>query len=236
MIIDDNTKYTKTTKSLKNKKDTKKNKKVKKRTKKNTNMCSPGNINKNGSCFSRKGLEKIARAWNKENNDKIKINKEISNDNLWELINEKMEKINCDNELCWRNNNIVKKNFSTTDKDIDVFKPIAPNKWKENPREWLNTLNINNVLKQYENKHKDFKYFGAVPIDFDKKIGFSSCIVNEICNLNIKKLYNQGFKKIGFVFNTDPHDKPGQHWIAMYCDLNKPEVNYWDSFGIKPKK
>ena len=55
-----------------------------------------------------------------------------------------------------------------------------------------------------------------------------------ICNINVKRLYNQGYRKLGFVFNTDPHDKPGQHWIAMYCNLNKGEVNYWDSYGIKP--
>lgn len=223
---------------IKVKKSVKNNKIIKrtKKTKKNLGICAPNSINNTGSCFTRKGLEKIARAWNKENKDKIKLNKDISNEELWELIGEKMEKLNCNNELCWRDNKIVKNTYSKYDKDLNVFKPIAPNKWKKNPREWLNTLNINDVLKQYEDKYKDFKYFGAVPIDFDKKIGFSSCVVNEICNLNIKKLYNQGYKKIGFVFNTDPHDKPGQHWIAMYCDLNIPEVNYWDSYGIKPKK
>jgi hypothetical protein len=221
------TKTTKKTNSLKRKR----------KTKKNRNICSPKSSNNtSGSCFTRKGLEKIARAWNKENYDKINFSKSTDEDTLWQMISEKMEQQNCDNELCWRNNNIIQKNYSKHDSDLDVFRPSAPKKWANNPREWLDTLNINDVLKQYEEKYPDFKYFGAVPIDFDKRLGFGTCVINEICNINVKKLYNQGYKKLGFVFNTDPHDKPGQHWIAMYSNLDKNEVNYWDSYGIKPSK
>lgn len=36
------------------------------------------------------------------------------------------------------------------------------------------------------------------------------------------------------VCNTDPHDKPGEHWIAMYIDDDHGE--YFDSFGRVPPK
>jgi len=36
------------------------------------------------------------------------------------------------------------------------------------------------------------------------------------------------------VCNTDPHDKPGEHWIAMYFDGERGE--YFDSFGRPPAK
>lgn len=36
-----------------------------------------------------------------------------------------------------------------------------------------------------------------------------------------------------FVFNTDPSDKPGQHWVAMFID-EKKTCEYFDSFGIEP--
>ena len=36
------------------------------------------------------------------------------------------------------------------------------------------------------------------------------------------------------VSNTDPHDKPGEHWIAMYIDGERGE--YFDSFGRAPNK
>ena len=47
-------------------------------------------------------------------------------------------------------------------------------------------------------------------------------------------MYNKNIRKIGIVFNIDPHDKPGQHWIALFCDLNKEEISFWDSFAVAP--
>ena len=44
------------------------------------------------------------------------------------------------------------------------------------------------------------------------------------------------------VFNTDPHDRSGQHWFSLYIDLkgknikNKPCIYYFDSLASKPKK
>ena len=40
------------------------------------------------------------------------------------------------------------------------------------------------------------------------------------------------FKKhdvVGLIVNTDPHDKPGQHWIALY--KKGKMLNFFDSFG-----
>ena len=36
------------------------------------------------------------------------------------------------------------------------------------------------------------------------------------------------------VCNTDPHDQPGEHWVAMYFDEKRGE--YFDSFGRPPPK
>ena len=35
-----------------------------------------------------------------------------------------------------------------------------------------------------------------------------------------------------YVINTDPHYKPGQHWVAMY--LNGGRGEYYDSLGLPP--
>lgn len=33
------------------------------------------------------------------------------------------------------------------------------------------------------------------------------------------------------VVNTDPHDRPGMHWVCLY--LNTP-IEYFDSYGLPP--
>lgn len=37
----------------------------------------------------------------------------------------------------------------------------------------------------------------------------------------------------GVVVNTDPSNKPGTHWIAIYRPAHGP-VEYFDSFGLPP--
>jgi hypothetical protein len=51
------------------------------------------------------------------------------------------------------------------------------------------------------------------------KDGSGNCKVDDLCAININNLLNSGIRKIGIVFNTDPHYKSGQHWISLYVDL-----------------
>ena len=56
----------------------------------------------------------------------------------------------------------------------------------------------------------------------------------------MKKHLEKGQDRIGVVFNTDPHNKPGQHWMSMYMDLSGknmggiPGIYFFDSYGRKP--
>ena len=54
-------------------------------------------------------------------------------------------------------------------------------------------------MSQYEEKYKDFKFFGAVPIDFDD-LPFVG-----IREIDYDELFNSGIKRLGFVFNLDEH-------------------------------
>ena len=206
---------------------TKKNKKFKS---KKLNKCSPSSkSNNNLTCFDRKSLIRIAKHWNKTNKDKIKISG--NNNTLWKQINNKLDKF-CDEELCWLDQNFIDKKLK---KDLNKnFKPKMPENWKKNPKTWLTTVDIRNVMKQYDDNYNDFIFIGPVPIDFDYKYdNFGSCIVNELCNINVEKLLKKNISKIGIIFNTDPHYKSGEHWIALYADFNKG-IYYFDSYGIKP--
>jgi len=194
------------------------------------------------SCFNRTALIKIANAWNEDNeDDPIIIKKTISNTDLWKNINARMmDKCGSGKEFCWVEQPVIKSNLNhnlkNTEEILDVFKPKMPLKWRENPREWLNTMDIQAIMEQYEKKHVDFKFIGAVPIDFDSKLKFGNCVVDELCNINLETLASTGIKKIGIIFNLDKHNQGGSHWIAMYCCLNRCGIYYWDSYGMKPPK
>lgn len=118
-------------------------------------------------------------------------------------------------------------------------KPNAPPSWEKNPEEWLSSLDIEAIEKEYMKVFPKYYFVGCVPIDFDKKSKTGSCIVNALCSLRIKDLYDKGYDKIGIVFNTDVSTGPGQHWIALFADLD-PEfeyarITYFDSYSNKPE-
>lgn len=196
-------------------------------TKKRKVYCSPKNKKNKYTCFTLGSLKKIAKQWNKLNKDKIKITK--SKPKLWKNIK---KRINNNNEWCWIQEKFVK---DLNDKKINnTFRPQIPSEWYGNKNEWLSTIDIEDVMKQYEELYTDFLFIGPIPIDFDLKDTFGNCLINEICKININKLMKDEIMKIGVIFNLDKHDQNGSHWVALYCDLNKNEIYYFDSYGLNP--
>jgi hypothetical protein len=57
-----------------------------------------------------------------------------------------------------------------------------------------------------------------------------------LCKIDIEKLYRDGKRYIGVVFNLDPHDAPGSHWVSMFVNLTNGGVYYYDSVGKFPGK
>ena len=43
-----------------------------------------------------------------------------------------------------------------------------------------------------------------------------------------------GKTDVGIIFNLDPHDRPGSHWVCAYIDLRKMTAYYYDSYGYEP--
>lgn len=197
--------------------------------------CAPGVNYESGSCIKLSILVEMAKAYNKEN-DKSKIalyqNIEILNPKKYKkyLLSEFNKRIGdkCTTQKCWTDQQFVShmKNIARNELKKYTFRPDGP----EGKFEWLNTLHINDVMTQHENDNKDFKFLGAVPIDFDDLENLG------IKNLDYKTLVNNGTTKIGIVFNLDEHDQPGSHWVAMYSDFKKGEIYFFDSYGTKPER
>ena len=118
-------------------------------------------------------------------------------------------------------------------------RPKAPDSWISNPTEWLSSVDIESIEKEYERLFPSYKFLGCIPIDFDLKSKTGQCLVDALCSTELKKLYEAGKTQIGIVFNTDVHDGPGKHWMALYCDirpeLDVPRVTYFDSYSRKPE-
>ena len=178
------------------------------------------------SCLDTKTIVLMKDLWNKRHPD-MKI-KSKNRKAIWEKLKVLM-KDTCENESCWLEKTITNKSHIDSIMK-ESFAPRAPESWKSNINEWLSSLDIKKVMKQYEAKYSDFSFFGPSPIDFDENIG-TTCVWPELCHLNIKNLIKNKKYKLGFVFNTDKHYQSGSHWIAMYIDLKSKKIFYFDSNG-----
>lgn len=122
------------------------------------------------------------------------------------------------------------------------LRPQQPEKWKEDPDMWLDSLNIEAVMKQYEEAFPSFEFMGPFPIDFaapdpyNTSGGEKHCLIREICGLRVKEALQQGTKSIGIIYNLDPHFKDGSHWVANYVDIPAHKCYYFDSYGYEPPK
>jgi hypothetical protein len=193
------------------------------------------------SCFDRPSLERIRASYNRKypNN---KITGRISQQNdgdLWEDIrihlSDRCAKFGDGSpeaqEICWLDTEFIRGDYDL----LQQFKPPIP----DQPKQWLETKHFDKVLKPYELVYKDFAFTGAVPIDF-------KLVIEEFKKLDLCRMYHgQGLtstgqpflgrpvRQIGFIFNLDPHDQNGSHWVSMFLNLKakKPWVGYFDSVG-----
>jgi len=200
--------------------------------------CSPES-NSNYSCLDDELIIRIGECINKINKNSKEyeiINLDDSVTNIHNEISKILKKMTgCSSEVCWSG---FKKLMNLLGNDREnfeeSFKPIMPTKWINDYNTWLRTDDIEKCLGQYQEKYEDFYFYGALPIDFD------DCSVSNLCSIDLQDHINNGKQRIGIVFNTDPHDESGEHWISFYIDImgknlkNIPGIYYFDSYGDKP--
>lgn len=104
---------------------------------------------------------------------------------------------------------------------------------EKKPNTWLTSIEIEQLMKQYENKYRHFRFLGPSPIDYDTRKLHNECVWEEICNFSLIDLKSKGITKVGLIFNLDPHYKEGSHWVAMFINLRKKQIYYFDSYGDK---
>lgn len=204
----------------------------------NQEHCSPDVKKQTISCYDIQVLKKIAKIINKQEDEKV-INIRLGKKKLYERLSQYFnEESKCKNEICWLKE--IKDELSEMEYEnfMEYFKPVIPEKWKKNKNQWLTTIDIDDVLSQYQDKYPKFKYMGANPIDFAKKKNNQCVTGGNMCHIDLR-LLKKKYKKIGVVFNTDKSNEPGQHWFSLFIDLfgdNRiengkkiPTIYYFDS-------
>ena len=116
------------------------------------------------------------------------------------------------------------------------FRPKKPDEWNTKPTEWHDSITLASVMEQYEKAFPHFEFIGPTPIDFDTELqgSWGKCVLDELCKLNLASLKAAGKKAIGIIFNLDPHDRPGSHWVCAFVDLARMAAYYYDSYGYEP--
>lgn len=146
-------------------------------------------------------------------------------------------------DVVWKE---LRRRFHNDCKDMDacivnslIHNASAPMSWNSNPIEWLSSMDIEKVEENYMKRVPEYYFTGCVPIDFSLESNSGKCLVSSLCSMDIRKLSDKGYTMIGIVINTDPHDKPGEHWVAAFCDirpeLDQPYMAYFDSYAQKPE-
>lgn len=200
------------------------------------NFCSPNN-NNSYTCFTNEDLIKIAEYISNKTNKILTIPKKfdiVSRKQLWENIQENIGNLSkCSEDYCLIKNkdiyNLIGKN-----KVEKIFRPEEPIKWLQNKTTWLSTVDIRKVMTQYQDKYSDFQFIGPTPIDFDKRFTEKICVNNSLCDFNLEKLVDSGKKRVGVIFNLDPHDMSGSHWVSLFIDTNTGGIYFFCSYGVKP--
>jgi len=146
-----------------------------------------------------------------------------------QIVKTLKQKQACKDDLC-----LVDKLKDATKKQSLLkhrYSPFMPQKWKTNINEWLSSTEIINVLRQYEASYPEFKFLGPSPTDYYFMETPTQCVWRDLCQFNLKSYLASGKSKFGIVFNIDPHDLPGSHWVALFINATTKQIRYFDSTG-----
>lgn len=210
--------------------------------------CSPArakDYQQRGSCLRKDELVLAAEAYNasvKQPSQRIRINKSASHAQLLAELKARMPRAapQCYNgDHCVLDIPAIAKNATVSSQLRRAFRPDMPTQWKHNPRAWLSTFDILDVMRQYTDADRTFEFLGVFPVNFSERRG-DSCVSRSMCGAPqlLERMLQQGKKHMGAVFNLDRDDEPGSHWVSLYACIEPTHrmygVFYYDSMAAPP--
>lgn len=197
--------------------------------------CSPSKKPHNNihTCYDSDDIKALVVAFNKYikksklcKEDKCISSKPIninqSDKDLYHNLKNELKML-CEYDFCWLDLDFIRHIDDKNLRDSLLYFTFRP-KGLKSKRTWFNTHNINQIMEQYQDLYKEsFKFLGAQPSDFSK--------ISYIDWKEIKRI-----PCVGIIFNTDPHNLPGKHWLSVFIDNKNKTVDYFDSLGKLPNK
>lgn len=205
-------------------------------------FCSPSaakTYQRNHTCFSKAALVGMAEAWNKAHpGDPIRGARGVGKRELWQALDARL-KGECGGkgrEWCWPDKVGTLGGAAPT--VHASLRPKQPKEWRSKPNTWLTNLDIDAVMRQYEqDRTYKYKYLGTVPVDFAARTMLGQCLYPDLCTLSVPKLARR-HKHLGMVINLDKHDQGGSHWTSLFACIDPalPAFGcyFYDSVGRKP--
>jgi hypothetical protein len=183
----------------------------------------------NDTCFTLEQVIEMVKSYNNSINNKNKQiildNKNLNKKILLDQLIKKLPK-NCNSQECLLKEDFIV-NIDNFDLKFNTLRPLGPN----NKTKWLSSSDINQIMIQYTYKYDDFIFFGALPIDFEE---IELPINYKHLYRYLTNMYKDNIYKIGFVFNLDNSKGTGSHWVALYLNLKKEQIYFFDSYGTPP--
>lgn len=187
---------------------------------------------KNNTCYTKDSLILLKEAWNSRHPDKQIINKKETQ--IWRELREKMNNV-CDIESCWYKQ--VLSNTNPKRKMMDkLFAPSKPSLIRQDPNNVISSIDIDIVMRQYEEIYPHFKFIGPSPLDYDTHLMNGECVWKELCEFDFKYYVENNIDIIGIIFNLDNHNESGSHWVAMIIDLLRNQICFFCSYGSEPEE
>jgi len=184
------------------------------------------------TCYDKKSLNIMRNAWNKhaKKNETQKIKSKKPKE-IWQFFKDNIS--TCKRESCWLQQPFIQSK-KTNKLKYYTFAPKYPDSWYNNKIEWLSSQDIHRVMRQYKREIPEFDFKGPSPIDYDSKDIYNpekKCVQEDLCMFDLKSQLQSGKTKVGIIFNLDPHNKGGSHWVALFIDCKKHKIYYFDSYG-----
>ena len=196
------------------------------------NKCAPANEGNELTCIRKKELIELSKSFNETMNDgkidgdEIDINGDTGY--LVDSLYNRLFSVCGNDQKCWASEKspLIHKLSDGTKMELKnyTWRATGPH-----DNTWLNTTNINKVMKQYERKYPEFLFMGAVPVDIQD-------LDKTFKDPPFKSMITDNIYKIGVVYNLDEHYKSGSHWVALFSNLKTGKTYYIDSYGIIPEK